>query len=183
MKHVLMICAFIVLGCGGDDDDTAPDASADAPVGQDASSDAATDAATSDASTEDAATADAAVEGTIEWLTEDQTEPVQVDSDIALDYGFQYSVAIPEGATGYTRLISRCAHIAGFSEECDESDLAPAESGTFFVRWGIDPSMYAIGDNQFRFIATLKYNSVSIASDELVLNYHVTDCMECIGAP
>jgi hypothetical protein len=153
-------------GGGDDDDDDAVDAGggADAPPGD-------TDAAASDAASPDGGAAAAVV-----WVTE--TEPVMIDSDIALEYAFEYAVVVPGEGAGYTLDVEFCADPADADPACTASPLE-VMSGSSFLRFGIDPTQYAIGTNTYTFELTLSLDGEPVSSDTLTLTAEVTDCETC----
>lgn len=114
------------------------------------------------------------------WTTE--VEPRTIDSDIALDFFLQYELAIEGDPFVYGLTLEMCVEIAGHAEECTTHarENLPGASG---VRWGVDPSMYAIGENHYRFRLRLDREGVPVDEDLLDMQIDVTDCTDCVGGP
>lgn len=172
MRHVLSIsvlaCLLSLGGCG--DGDTPLASAGDAGETADSgASDAGSDAGP-------AASGDAGA-ARVEWQIE--PEPLEIDTDIGLDFYYRYEVEIPGNVLVYTLDVERCSTVAGREETCFTEQVIPPESGG--VRWGIDPSQYAIGENRYSFRLELSRGAEVIAEDEIELVVTVTDCQTCVG--
>lgn len=195
MRPILAISIFCsavlsLAGCGGDDVAPMPDAGrgvdagspldsgvqTDAGAGEDAG---AEDAGAEDAGSgpEDASTPpDAGPSASVQWLIE--PEPLTIDSDIALDYFYQYELAIDGDPFVYSLSLERCSQMAGEPEDCF-TEARSNTPGTSGVRWGIDPSQYAVGENRYRFHLTLVRGDTLVDEDTVELVVNVTACGEC----
>lgn len=197
MRLSLPISSFLILSlaaCSGanDEPDAGPgdagrdggapaeDAGPEVDAGMDAGSEA--DAGETDAGQADAGPSDAGPPGdagmaSVQWLT--VVEPTTIDGDIALDYFYQYELLIDGDWLPYTLSLERCIAIAGYPETCSTEPLSnmPGQSG---IRWGIDPSMYAKGENFYRFRLILERDGAIVSEDLLELHVTVTRCMMCL---
>lgn len=117
--------------------------------------------------------------GTVRWITE--VEPREVDRDIALEYGFQYELTVEGDPFALTLTIERCIQIAGMEAFCDTGELSNLP-GTSFVRFGVDPSMYAIGENHYTFHLTLARGAETLDEATLDVQLDVTACESCVGS-
>lgn len=134
------------------------------------------DAPTDDAPS-DAPATDAAGEASVHWTT--VTEPVTVDRDIALDYFYQYEVQLVGDLFAYDLDLERCVTIAGRAESCETSARDPLAFSSG-IRWGVDPSMYAVGENRYRFTLSLSRDGTVIDTDTIELVLNVTACTDCV---
>lgn len=192
----LAALSLAIAGCGGGDEASpgtdaggqTPDASAGEDAGT-AGEDAGTagedagagagDAGAGDAGTagEDAgATPDAGPSASVSWITE--VEPRELDGDIALDFFYQYELVVPDGDLSYSLSLEQCWQMAGEAEDCftDSRSNLPGTSG---IRWGIDPSQYAVGVNRYRFHLELTQGGTLVDEDTVELVVTVTSCGEC----
>ncbi len=115
----------------------------------------------------------------VRWITE--TEVQTIDGDRALDFAFQYEVVL-DSATGYSLAIETCTQIAGMDESCFTDLLGTAFAGTRYLRTGVDPSMYAVGENHYRWRLILSLGATVVDEDVLDLQVDVTSCETCIGS-
>ena len=81
----------------------------------------------------------------------------------------------------YSLTVDRCIEIAGMPESCDTQALSNLP-GTGGVRFGYDPSMYAVGENHYRFRLELRRGAEIVDEALLDLQVTVTSCMECVGS-
>lgn len=58
-----------------------------------------------------------------------------------------------------------------------------ALAGTRFLRTGIGPGIYAVGENLYRWRAILTRDGAVVDDDVLELVVTVTSCETCIGGP
>ena len=133
------------------------------------------DAATAPGDTD----AGAAVEPSVAWITE--VEPLELDDDRALDFAYQYELVLPDGDLSYSLSLERCSQMAGEEEACEDQSRSNLP-GPGYVRWGIDPSQYAVGENRYRFHLELTRGGTLIDEDTVELVVTVTSCGEC-GPP
>lgn len=168
----------LAAGCSCSSDPVpATDAGSDAPAVTDAP--ATPDAPTADVRTPaDAGSLDDAGEPSVRWTVE--PEPLTIDRDISLSYGYSWEVTLVGDLLDYSLRLERCYDIAGAGETCFGNDLDPL-SGGGSVRWGIDTTMYGIGVNTYWFQLTLSRNGEVVDVAEIELVATVTDCMSCIG--
>lgn len=126
------------------------------------------------------APADAGAVGSasVAWLTE--VEPRTIDGDIGLDFYLQYELMIDGDPFVYGLTIETCVAIAGREESCYSQSLSnlPGMSG---IRWGFDPSMYAVGENHYRFRLTLDRAGDVVDEALLDMQVDVTSCNMCVG--
>jgi hypothetical protein len=185
-RSSFVLSMFVVLaGCGGSDVDpdggaVVPDSGAEVLEDAGESADAAVPV---DAPAEPDAFVPADAGGpaaSVVWTTE--VEPRTVDSDIALDFFLQYELSIDGDPFVYGLTLEICIEIAGHAEECHTQPRSnlPGASG---VRWGVDPSMYAIGENHYRFRLLLDRDGETVDEDLLDMRIDVTDCTDCVGGP
>jgi hypothetical protein len=172
---VVLAISYLVPACSSPPESATDASSADAAAPVDASDAAAADASRSP----DAGDVSDAGMASVTWTTE--VEPVTIDSDVGLDYFYQYEVALVGDVFSYSLDLERCIQIAGMPETCETLDRNPLEF-TSGIRWGIDPSMYAVGENHYRFTLTLRQGTNVVATDTLELVATVTSCTECVGS-
>jgi hypothetical protein len=177
MRRSLLL-SLSLLWCAGCSDPSDPaDSGVDA--GMPDPADAGADAGPRDAGPElDAGAADAAV-ASVNWITE--TEPQTIDGDIGLDFAFQYDVVVDD-PFAYTLSIETCIQMAGMAEDCWTDPLGMAGTGTRYLRTGIDPTTYAVGENRYRWRVILE-SDVVVDDDVLELVLTVTSCETCVGGP
>lgn len=179
-----LVVLFVLSFCTVPACSTPPGMSADAASGSDAASAsdafvAEDDAAQrADAGSDAGEMADAGM-ASVMWTTE--VEPVTIDSDIALDYFYQYEVSLVGDVFSYDLDLERCIQIAGMAETCETTARDPLAFSSA-IRWGIDPSMYAIGENHYRFTLTLRQGTTVVATDTIELVATVSSCTDCIGS-
>jgi hypothetical protein len=125
-------------------------------------------------------TSDGGAGATVRWVTE--TEPLTIDGDIGLDFGFEYEVTVDD-PFAYQLGMERCMQLAGMAETCSSDSLGMAASGSRFLRTGIDPSQYAVGENRYTFRVFLSDDAGTVAEDTLELDVTVTACSMCVGSP
>lgn len=133
----------------------------------------------------DASAPDAGLDGgpgaaSVAWIT--VPEPVTADHDIALDYAYQYELAIEGDPLVYSLTLERCSQMAGMAETC-ENESRSNLPGTSLVRWGVDPSQYAVGENHYRFHLILERGAELVDEDTAELVLTATACETCVGSP
>lgn len=184
----LLLSLAMLTGCGGPADDAdaghsdagAVDASTVDAALPDAGSDAGTEPdAGADASVVDAGASDGGAGASVHWVT--VTEPRTIDGDVGLDYAFQYDVTLDD-PFAYQLSIETCIQLAGMAEDCRTDDLGMAFAGTRYLRTGIDPSMYAVGENHYRWRVILMHNATVVDDDVLEQVLTVTSCETCVGS-
>lgn len=117
--------------------------------------------------------------GSVRWVT--VVEPREVDRDIALDYAFQYELTIDGDPFAFTLSVERCVQIAGTEAVCDTGELSNLP-GSGYIRFGVDPSMYAIGENHYTFRLMLDRGTERIEEATLDVELDVTACESCVGS-
>ncbi len=93
-----------------------------------------------------------------------------IKGNIALDWGFFYSVKLqgkPE--QDFQIELVRCQKIAGQQESCSNGGKQQAKEGSGAIKYGVDPSQYAVGENNYRMILRLFEKDAEVAMDELKL--------------
>ncbi|UJR81555.1 hypothetical protein [Sandaracinus amylolyticus] len=187
MRHAISISMLVSVllalsGCGGDE---GANADTDAGGGVDAGS-GDVDSGPTEEDTDSGADepdagpppVDAGPAADVEWLIE--PEALEIDRDIGLDYAYRYSYTVDGDPFVYTLDLERCVNIAGEDPSCwtDSLSNVPGEGG---VRWGIDPSQYAIGENSYSFRLVVRRGDEIVDEDFIQLDVTVTDCTSCVG--
>jgi len=114
----------------------------------------------------------------VEFMGEPQ-DTLEYDGTIALDYAFQYVLALPlEDLGDFTLTESRCQLLAGdeatlcSESEVDISELDASCSMRFSGRFGIDPGNVREGINLFDFTMTLRTGCAEVSDTfTLVVDY------------
>lgn len=116
----------------------------------------------------------------VAWITE--VEPRTIEGDIGVDFFLQYELMVEGDPLVYGLMLEICVEIAGMKENCysQARDNLPGMSG---VRWGFDPSMYAVGENHYRFRLLLDRAGEPVDEAVLDMQVDVTSCNMCVGAP
>jgi hypothetical protein len=188
-KLLSIVLLALALGCGNDPSpgpDAGPPpvdaATADAPIAVDSgrSEDDGGALLPDSGAPLDAAPDGAAAEtASVAWITE--VEPITLDSDTGLDWLFQYEVMIEGDPFVYSLTVERCIEIAGHEEACETQTL-DALDGTSGIRFGIDPSMYAVGETHYRFHLRLERGGEPVDDALLDVEVNVTRCTECVDS-
>ncbi|AKF05839.1 hypothetical protein [Sandaracinus amylolyticus] len=183
MRHAISISvlASVLLalsGCGGDEGaggDTDAGGGADAGAQDSGATEENTDAG-SDAGPPPV---DAGPAADVEWQIE--PEPLTIDRDISLSYGYSYTLAVTGDPFVYSVRLYRCMNIATREPVCWDEEM-PNLPDTYGVRWGIDPTQYGIGENSYTFRVVVRRGEEIVDEDSIELTATVTACSTCVGS-
>jgi hypothetical protein len=112
--------------------------------------------------------------GTVIWSPElPNPYVIEIDADIALDYGLRYCVGLPDpNEPAATLDMEICSWPASEQEPFCETVPRAATEGEGILRWGLDPSQYDEGFNRYSHTLTLTQGDTVV--DETVLEWEVT---------
>ncbi|MDW8248074.1 MAG: hypothetical protein RMJ98_02065 [Myxococcales bacterium] len=96
------------------------------------------------------------------------TEPYFIKWQIALDWVFFYEIQLqgkPE--EDFQLEVERCQKPAGQPESCSLGGKQPAKEGSGAIKYGVDPSQYAVGENTYRLVLRLYEQDDLVSMDAL----------------
>jgi hypothetical protein len=111
----------------------------------------------------------------VAWLRERRTD-IELTRAAAFDWVFPYAVKVSAGGAGASTLeLERCVAMAGEEELCQASALPPPAEGCSVLtgpRFGLDPSLYNEGDNDYTFTLRLLRGGALQSQDSFVITVH-----------
>lgn len=109
-----------------------------------------------------------ALADTVTWNQEDLD--LELDAGTAIDFGFEYEVALDEGTPTKALWLRVCENASDEAAFCSSEILErPAQEGAAMIRYGIDPSQYGLGHNVY----TLTLYLGTVARDQLTIDVTV----------